>query len=112
MKFQNPLQGVNGLSDSQQSRELEGFTNFFMNETENLHGQESIKDQEHQAQLDEILQRKTTSAIGKQSNLRRAQGDNQDGQIPLTKKRKSTKIDQEMIIWVWNIEKLTWTNLA
>ena len=79
VKFQNPLQGMNGLSDSQQSRELEGFTNFFMNETENLQGQDSIKEKDHQAEIDEILNRKTTSAIGKQSNLRRAQEDNTSG---------------------------------
>ena len=43
---------MNGLSESQQSRELENLGNFFMNETENLqgtHGQDTIKEDEHQA---------------------------------------------------------------
>ena len=83
------------MPDTPEARDVEQFANFFMNDTENLKRFNPEfdlvqPDNPEQKQLDEVLNRPTTSAIGKHSEMRRPQG------FPL--KKKNTRIDQEMIV--------------
>mmetsp|Transcript_12254 Transcript_12254/g.20623 ORF Transcript_12254/g.20623 Transcript_12254/m.20623 type:complete len:98 (+) Transcript_12254:644-937(+) len=58
---------------------------------------EEQKKQEFDRQLEEILERETHSAIGGKSNLRR-EAQEGEGLTYFGRKRKSTRIDQEMTV--------------